>query len=942
MGSPGIAEQILLAFWQHEMRDTRGRWTHGESLPGAAGPESHAYRGRFAGEDVYRPSMTPAAGHEALNRPGRPEGVAAGTAADPIDVRGDMKRAVELMAAGQHVRLNGVHEVPGLMDEINRQGDAEMKRTGAEPKWDLANISVKGTRLFNEQTIGTPRQDMPQLSGPAQPGSEAAVLAGGANRFIELDPEFRRQLHTDGIQVTNEQVPVSELRATQTQLTATSVAGIYRAARAGNPKVLHMLSEPLWATRENYILDGHHRQAADAALKIANGQWPSSQVEVQRIDLPVHLAVEYAKRFALGMGVGGRGLGNTKLVEGAGIAEQILLLAWHDAWMHEARGPGGKWIKGTGGAEPSLGSAFHKIGKVAGEAFPGFAPGAQQVFDQPHPGVHSTLPRGFASEEQVRAATAEIQAGLDRQAKYVPHIAAGQDVEIRQHIPDANELTFGVTLANGDIIDIAPIAADALNGGHSKEELAAEIKKQWWVPSDPGVSLADRTVSHEVGHVVADHIDPAEMDAMWPELAKIMGIPPPGRTLDPVTRQWRTDPSWTVGYAEEITPHISEYSTTNFAEMQAELWCEYTTSSHPRPAAKFYGDWAMAHVQDRQVVMRDTGYEEGSIDRPPDWVTQQEPVRARATTLKRGDWIKFGRLGIGPFMMEVTSVRHRGKRVHIVVRDPNGPAIYEDDAKPNAGVLVVRKDKATVRAPRPRPAPAPPAVPAPAAGRHYGDVSMVLPGMIPPPAQAQAAIAEIQHSLDLQSRFIPKIAGHQVIRIEKPEGYEGNKGVMGVTLTQGGDQIEVSPNVSNVLTGGWSDREKKRVEARGWWTPSDPQYNLADTTVAHEMGHVVVDRIPQQALNDSWAGLAKVLGVKPPDTFKDPISGRQTPDPGSWVIEHEDTIKRQVSAYAVTDPLELEAELWKEYTMSSHPRPPAKWWGDYIMSHLKKRWQEAA
>jgi hypothetical protein len=85
-----------------------------------------------------------------------------------------------------------------------------------------------------------------------------------------------------------------------------------------------------------------------------------------------------------------------------------------------------------------------------------------------------------------------------------------------------------------------------------------------------------------------------------------------------------------------------------------------------------------------------------------------------------------------------------------------------------------------------------------------------------------------------------------------------------------------------------------------------------------------------------------VLGVKPPDTFKDPISGRQTPDPGSWVIEHEDTIKRQVSAYAVTDPLELEAELWKEYTMSSHPRPPAKWWGDYIMSHLKKRWQEAA
>jgi len=320
-----LSSQLDLAAWQHETRNTHGEWTHGGGGLGISHQaEEHGFRGRFEGDDTLSPDMAAADGRKPLSQPGRPDG--AGTAADPIDVQGNMTRAVDLMEQGQHVRLNSPAEIPALAAEINRQGDAQMKLTGAEPAWDLGTVSVKGTRLFNEQTLGIPRDDMPQLSGPAEPGTEAALLAGGANKFVELDPQFRAQLARDGVDVKNERVKVSSLRATQTQLTATSVAGIARAAQRGNAKVRHMLKEPIWVSKDNYVLDGHHRWAADTVLDAASGKFGTGEIEVQRIGLPARLAVPYTRAWSQKMGIGGRSLGNAKLVESSNsISAQIEL-----------------------------------------------------------------------------------------------------------------------------------------------------------------------------------------------------------------------------------------------------------------------------------------------------------------------------------------------------------------------------------------------------------------------------------------------------------------------------------------------------------------------------------------------------------------------------------------------------------------------------------------
>lgn len=329
--------------WRHEERDSRGRWTHiGGGLPRDPGT-ARGYRGHFEGLDVLRPDMSPADGRKPLDQPGRSDG--AGTPADPVDVRGDMGRAVQLMASGQHVRLNSPAEIGPLLDEVNRQAAAQGYSRDHEPDWDLGNVSVKGTRLFNEQTRGIPRIDMPQLAGPAQPGSEAALLAGGANRFIELDPQFREQLRRDGVDVRQEKVPAGNLRATQTQLTAATVAGITAAARAGNAKVLHMLTEPIWVSADNYVIDGHHRWASDEALAFS-GHGPQD-INIQRIGLPIALAVPYARAFAEQMGVGGRALGNAKLVESANRLYEAAIDLSSDAWEHELRDDSGKWYHGT-------------------------------------------------------------------------------------------------------------------------------------------------------------------------------------------------------------------------------------------------------------------------------------------------------------------------------------------------------------------------------------------------------------------------------------------------------------------------------------------------------------------------------------------------------------------------------------------------------------------
>lgn len=270
---------------------------------------ARGYHGKFVSEGEFHLDLTPAPGHEVLTQPGRPDGL--GTALDPIDVRGDLRRAITLMSTGRHVRLNSTTEVGPLMKLIHE----EAAKLQTPPRWDLGLISVLGTGLFTEQNVGVPRSRMPQLNGVAPAGTEAALLAHGAGRFVELDPQFRARLKADGHRVINELVPTHHLRAAQTNLTAETVAGIADAFTSGSQRVEHMLAEPLWVTDDGYVLDGQHRWAARTALALG-GSPVCASTETHRISLPARAAIPYADTFAESMGIMPRDLGNSKIVEG--------------------------------------------------------------------------------------------------------------------------------------------------------------------------------------------------------------------------------------------------------------------------------------------------------------------------------------------------------------------------------------------------------------------------------------------------------------------------------------------------------------------------------------------------------------------------------------------------------------------------------------------------
>jgi predicted RNA methylase len=254
----------------------------------------------------WTPDLTPAKGVKALTSRGRPDG--AGTPEDPIDVAGNLDRALVLLHQGKHVRLNQIDELALLMRKVDAISRLAAARNIKPPDWDFGLLTVKGTNLFTAQHKGIPRINMPQFSGIAAPGTEAERLAGGAGKFVDLTPQFAQRLAADGIKVTQKRVLAAHLRATQTELVGSKVAGFAAAVQRGDPRAVKTIAEPIYVTRDNYVIDGHHRWAANMMLDALSGTLGDDTFQnVLMVDLDIGAAIPYANQFAAQMGIAGRG-----------------------------------------------------------------------------------------------------------------------------------------------------------------------------------------------------------------------------------------------------------------------------------------------------------------------------------------------------------------------------------------------------------------------------------------------------------------------------------------------------------------------------------------------------------------------------------------------------------------------------------------------------------
>lgn len=192
-------------------------------------------------------------------------------------------------------------KVVSLMDKLAKMAaDAKAKGEKA-PHYDLCKISIPGTNLFCKSNKGIPRKKMPQLKGEPAKDSWAAKNLQTDKGEVDGEEAFKAHLKAKGIKMTNEEEDVSRLKATQTDLVGTKVAGMLQALKKdpNHPAI----TAPIFISKDGYVLDGHHRWAAMVGLAMADNKANPIKMKVIRVDMGIEDLVKETNDFANEIGI---------------------------------------------------------------------------------------------------------------------------------------------------------------------------------------------------------------------------------------------------------------------------------------------------------------------------------------------------------------------------------------------------------------------------------------------------------------------------------------------------------------------------------------------------------------------------------------------------------------------------------------------------------------
>ena len=229
----------------------------------------------------------------------------AGTKESPF-VTDDMDAAVFLLSEDQHVRLQSERQVSTLLDELKQEVD-KMKAAGEDAKpFDLCKVTVTGTNLFCWESKGIARIEMPQLGGKPIAGSKADALPKNEDGAVDLSASFIEHLRSRGVGVKeNEVVPADVLKASQNELNGTKVVGMMAALEDGT-----LPPGAIFVSRDDYVVDGHHRWAANVGAEYTTGEEMMMPVHV--IDADILEVLGMANAYAADMGIPQAGVGQMK------------------------------------------------------------------------------------------------------------------------------------------------------------------------------------------------------------------------------------------------------------------------------------------------------------------------------------------------------------------------------------------------------------------------------------------------------------------------------------------------------------------------------------------------------------------------------------------------------------------------------------------------------
>jgi hypothetical protein len=251
------------------------------------------------GGDMYSPPLT-ADQRVAVNAGAM---LSPATAERPIYVGDDVRRAADLLAEGKAVRLDQPRTASTLLDELAARVNAAAEAGVDAPSFDLCGVTVKDTNLFCVEHKGVPRIKMPQLKGVPLPDSVAARLPRNESDEVDISEPFRAHLLAKGVGIEHGHEPAANLRASQREMNGGKVGGMLGAVR--NPEIdsSGIDEAPIFISRDNYVVDGHHRWAALVGHDVIDNKLGDVDMEVIRIDMPITELLAEANDFAHNHGI---------------------------------------------------------------------------------------------------------------------------------------------------------------------------------------------------------------------------------------------------------------------------------------------------------------------------------------------------------------------------------------------------------------------------------------------------------------------------------------------------------------------------------------------------------------------------------------------------------------------------------------------------------------
>jgi len=184
-------------------------------------------------------------------------------------------------------------------EEISMKIDELADKASKGEDFNLCQITVPGTNLYCDDNQGIPREEMPQFKGKPLPGTPAEDLPKDSKGEVDTEPLFKKMLKEKGIKTVETELPSDKLKATQSELVGSKVAGMTKALEEdpNNPGI----TAPIYVSRDGFVIDGHHRWAAVTSAAIKAGKPANMKVIV--VDMDIKDAIPMCNQFAEEQGI---------------------------------------------------------------------------------------------------------------------------------------------------------------------------------------------------------------------------------------------------------------------------------------------------------------------------------------------------------------------------------------------------------------------------------------------------------------------------------------------------------------------------------------------------------------------------------------------------------------------------------------------------------------